>query len=191
MSSTSRKARKRVINYQEVESDEDIELEDQDESGEIKSMGSLGVIKKTVGDTYGTKEATSELYESLSRAVVAVSLIDNLPPLCNLRTFEEEITQVKENSRRGGQSRIYVRFKVVVEDAIRYFRSGESLCFLLPFHRNAKSLEYGRLALISKVSISSTSLKSTSLSDELFFRKQLVRFGLLVVKGMGTLFRTT
>ena len=60
MSSTSRKARKRAINYQEVESDEDIELEDQDESGEIKSMGSLGVIKKTVGDTYGTKEATSE-----------------------------------------------------------------------------------------------------------------------------------
>jgi len=78
MASTSRKARKRTINYQEVESDEDIELEDQDESGEIKSMGSLGVIKRTVGDTYGTKEATSESYESLSRLVVAVSLIDDL-----------------------------------------------------------------------------------------------------------------
>ena len=85
MSSTSRKARKRVINYQEVESDEDIDLEDQDESGEIKSMGSVGVIKRTAGDTYGTKEATSELYESLYRVVGAVSLIDNLPPSQNVQ----------------------------------------------------------------------------------------------------------
>ena len=46
MASTSRKARKRAINYQEVDGDEDIDSEDQDESGEIKSMGSLGVIKK-------------------------------------------------------------------------------------------------------------------------------------------------
>ncbi|GAA5830890.1 hypothetical protein JCM5353_002637 [Sporobolomyces roseus] len=58
MSSTSRKARKGSINYREVDSDEDIELEDQSESGGIKSMGSLGVIKKTVGDTYGSKQAT-------------------------------------------------------------------------------------------------------------------------------------
>jgi len=188
MSSTSRKARKRAINYEEVESDEDIELEDQDESGEIKSMGSLGVIKRTAGDTYGTKKATSELYDPLSRVVVAVSLIDNLPPL---RTFKEEITQVKEHSRRGGQRRIYVRFKVVIEDAIRYFRRGESLSLPTLFHRKANSLEYDRLALTSKESISSTSLKSTNHSVELFFRKQLVRSGLLVVKQMVTLFRMT
>jgi len=103
MASTSRKVRKRTVNYQEVDSDQDIDSEDQDqdESGEIKSMGSVGVIKKVVGDTYGAREATSESYESLSCLVVAVSLIENLPPFCNLRTFKEETTQGKEHSKRG------------------------------------------------------------------------------------------
>ena len=79
MSSTSRKARKGSISYREVDSEEDVELEDQSESGRIKSMGSLGVIKKTVGDTYGSKQATSESIYCSSGVDVVVLLTHNLP----------------------------------------------------------------------------------------------------------------
>ncbi|GAA5831609.1 hypothetical protein JCM5353_000422 [Sporobolomyces roseus] len=77
MSSTSRKARKGSISYREVDSDEDIELEDQSESGGPKSMGSLGVIKKTVGDTYGSTQATKRSKKRSRKSQKAVEEEEN------------------------------------------------------------------------------------------------------------------
>ena len=72
MSSSSRRSNKKRISYAEVDSDVDLESDQEVNNNSLISNKDKGGVKKAAGDTYGTTEGTSESLQPCAVNAVVV-----------------------------------------------------------------------------------------------------------------------
>jgi len=72
MSSSSRRSNKKRISYAEVDSDVDLESDQEVNNNSLNSNKDKGGVKKAAGDTYGTTEGTSESLQPCAVNAVVV-----------------------------------------------------------------------------------------------------------------------
>lgn len=101
MSDSSRRSNKTRISYAEVDSDADLSSDSEGGNSNFSSNKGKGKVKKTLGDTYGTTEGSSEYSPPPQQACIRDLLTFNDSFLPSLPLARSKKRAHKSNSKKS------------------------------------------------------------------------------------------